>query len=350
MKISPRDIDRFVADPPKVVRLFLVFGPDAGAVSERARRLEAVAIARDPAGGSIVRLGPEQLSGDPGRLVDEAHATPLFGGDPILRVEARDARINLKAALDPLLERPPERATIIVEAGDLAAGNALRKAFEGAAQAAALPCYADGPQDVAALARSMAAEAGLTIEGPALEALVAQLGGDRLETRAEIEKLILYVGRDGRISPEHVAAIVGENVEVRADQLIDAALLGRSEAVAADLMRLEAEGASAAGLLTQSLRQVMALGLLRAEVEAGKPASAAVAAARPPIFFKRRDDVEAALRLWPQQRLRQARALIQNAILRSRRRPELDHALLSDALLRISDMGRRLDRSPSRLT
>lgn len=348
MKVPPREIDRFVADPPRSVRLFLVFGGDAGAVSERARRLEEAAKKRDVAGGSLVRLGSDQLAADPGRLHDEANASALFGGDPIIRIHITDARHNLKAALDPVLEHPPQAATIIVEAGELAPTSALRKVFEASSHAAAIACYADAPADVASLARSMAAEAGLSIEPQAVEALSRQLGGDRLETRAEIEKLILYVGDEGPINAEHVAAIVGETAEVRGDALIDAALLGRADAVEADLARLRAEGVAAAGLLTQALRHLMTLGVLRTELDAGKPAGAVVSAARPPIFFKRQGAVEAALKRWPQSRLRQARGMIQDATLRSRKRPELDDAILSDVLLRIAEMARRLERPAAR--
>ena len=73
--IKTQDAERFLADPPADVRLFLIYGPDAGAVTERARGLETLAAKRDSAGGNLIRLGAEDLSADPGRVSDRIEST-----------------------------------------------------------------------------------------------------------------------------------------------------------------------------------------------------------------------------------------------------------------------------------
>lgn len=340
--VSSRGVERFLASPPPAMRLFLLFGGDAGAVTEGARRLEAAAVGRG--GSAAIRFGSDEIAADPGRLADEAFAGNLFGGSPVIALRVLDGRHNVMAALAPLLERPPPDAVVIVEAGDLKADSALRKAFEAAPHAAAIPFYPMDDADVAALAAETAREAEVKIAPEALELLGAMLGGDRLAARGEIEKLVLYAGRGGRIAAEDVLALAGESAALRFDRIVDAALQGDGETVEADLVRLRGEGQSASALAAQALRHFLLLQDLSGEVAAGVPPAAAVERARPPVFPRRRNAVLAALRAWDDAALARGRALLADAVLEARRNPALEHAVVSDALQRIAAVRRRAGR------
>jgi DNA polymerase-3 subunit delta len=340
--IKAAGVPKFIADPPADMRLFLVFGRDAGAITERARQLEALAGSRDPAGGSPVRFGSDEVAGNPGRLSDEINAASLFGGEPVITLRITDGRHNVMAGLAPLLGSPPKAGWLIVEAGDLPPSSAVRKAFEANAHAAALPCYESDARDLAAMAHAMFADAGCTSEPEAGDMLVATIGNDRLISRSEIEKLVLFVGEGGRAGIDDVLAIVGENLNVRGDRITDDAFLGRSDAVEADLIRLRAEGQSPVALAAQALRQIIALQRMSASVAAGKPAEAVVKQARPPIFFNRQAAVKTVLAHWNATYIARSRQIMADAIFATRRQPQLDDALVSDALQRIAAMGRRL--------
>lgn len=340
--IKAADVPKFVADPPKNMRLFLIFGPDSGAVTERARQLEAIARSRDAAGGSVVRIDSDEVAGNPGRLSDEINAASLFGGEPVITLRATDGRHNVMAGLAPLLDTPPKAGWLIIEAGDLAPSSAVRKAFAANAHTAALPCYESDARDLAAMAHAMFADAGCVIEPDAVELLVATIGNDRLISRSEIEKLILFIGEDGRAGIDDVLAIVGENLDVRGERITDHAFLGRSDALEADLIRLRAEGQSPVALASLALRQIITLQRMGVSVAAGKPAATVVKQARPPIFFKRQGAVKTVLARWSTARIARARQIMADAILATRRQPQLDDALVSEALQRIAAMGRRL--------
>lgn len=342
ISVKAAGVPKFVADPPKDMRLFLVFGRDSGAITERVRQLEAMAQSRDPAGGSAVRIGSDEVAGNPGRLLDEINAASLFGGEPVITLRIIDGRHNVLAGLTPLLDKPPEAGWLIVEAGDLPPASAVRKAFEANTHAAALPCYESDARDLAAMAHAMFADAGCTVEPEAVDLLVATIGNDRLISRSEIEKLILFVGEGGRAGIDDVLAVVGENLDVRGDRITDDAFLGRSDSVEADLIRLRAEGQSPVALATQALRQIIVLQRMSASVAAGKPAATIIKQARPPIFFNRRAAVETVLSRWSATHIARARQIMADAILATRRQPQLDDALVSQALQRIAAMGRRL--------
>ena len=341
--IKPSAAERFVAAPPEGIRLFLLYGNDAGAITERARRLERVALQRG-GGEAVLRFGSDEISADPGRIPDEAYAASLFGGEPVIALRVLDGRHNVFGALRPLLERPPDAAWLVVEAGELKQSSPLRKAFEALPKAAAVPTYGLEGDDVARFIAAAAEAADLTVEPPALELLAESLAGDRLATRGELEKLFLYVKGSSRVGVADVQAIVGETVEARADEVIDAALLGGNEAVERGLTRMLAEGGSAAALGTLALRHLMQVQAMRTALDEGATMQAALARARPPVFSRRRRSVEAAVGRWTIDALVEARRTIDRAIALSRLRPGLEDAAISEALHRIALTARRLKR------
>src|SRR5437879_1956039 len=73
-------------DPARPIAL--LFGPDAGLVSERADAIMRAAVDDPNDPFALVRLDGDELAGDPSRLIDEANTVPLFGGRRAIRVKA----------------------------------------------------------------------------------------------------------------------------------------------------------------------------------------------------------------------------------------------------------------------
>src|SRR5439155_20144342 len=144
MKIAPNRLADFLRRPPPEIRGVLVYGPDAGLVRERADQLTASICGdlKDPF--RISELSPAILAGDPARLADEVAAMSLVGGRRVVRI--RDAGEALAALLAGTLAGARGDSLIVIEAGDLPARSGLRKLCEAAANAAAVPCYADSPR------------------------------------------------------------------------------------------------------------------------------------------------------------------------------------------------------------
>jgi DNA polymerase-3 subunit delta len=310
-------------------------------VTERARLVEHIALQRGR-GDRVLRFGSDEISADPGRIADEAYSASLFGGEPVISLRVLDGRHNVIGALQHLIERPPEASWLVVEAGELAPTSPLRKAFEASPRAAAVPTFQIDGAGLAALVHAAAEEAGLVVEPAAVELLTESLGGDRLASRREIEKLFLYVGDRGQVTAADVEAVVGDIAEFRGDQIIDAALLGASEPLEAGLDRLRAEGGSAAGLGAQVLRHLIQLATWRAQIRTGRSVSAVLDRARPPVFSRRRPVVEAQLKHWQSRDLAEARRRMADAIALTRRQPALEGAAISAALHGIALQARHL--------
>ena len=134
--------------PDPRIPVLLVYGPDTGLVTERARKL-AEDFVTDPADPfALVRIDGDALASDPGRLCDEAGTMGLFGGRRSIWV--RPGTRNYAPAVEAVLGAAIADARIVVEAGDLAKNNPLRVLCERSPRALAIPCYADDERTLAA--------------------------------------------------------------------------------------------------------------------------------------------------------------------------------------------------------
>src|SRR5262249_54368910 len=154
----------------------------------------------------------------------EANTVPLFGGRRAVWVKAGSR--NFAAAVEALLKAASPDCRVVIEAGDLKRNAPLRVVIERAANAAALPCYADAERDVARLLDDEMRDAGLSIAPDARAALLPLLGGDRLASRSEVRKLALFARGRERVELDDVMAVVSDASTLALDSLIDAMLTG----------------------------------------------------------------------------------------------------------------------------
>ncbi len=147
---------------------------------------------------ALVRIDGDVVASDPGRLCDEAGTVGLFGGRRSIWV--RPSSRNVAPAVEAVLGTEVTDTRIVVEAGDLNKGNPLRALCEKAANALAIPCYADDERALADLIDRTLREHNLRIERDAREVLVRSLGGDRRASLMEIEKLALYCSGQGSVT------------------------------------------------------------------------------------------------------------------------------------------------------
>jgi DNA polymerase III subunit delta len=302
MKLAPSRISAFLQRPDPEIRTVLVYGPDDGLVRERAGLLSRSVCPdlKDPF--RVAELAGATLAADPARLVDEAAQLSLIGGRRVVRVRgATDALAKLFAEF---LASSPGEAFVVVEAAELPARAALRRVFEEARHATAIGCYPDTPRDVAALIRETLAAHRVAASRDAIQFLTAQLGGDRLLTRSELEKLMLYAGEGGRVELEDARKSVSDTAALELDDAVMAAAEGDAARVERVLGRVLQEGESPVTISRALLRHLQRLHSLAARTAAGGSVEEALRTARPPIFFKQEDNFRRQLALWSEARLR----------------------------------------------
>jgi len=344
--IKNRDADRFLGQLPAHVILYLVFGTDAGLVGERARLILSRAVENPKDPFQLLRIAGDELAADPLRLADEANTIPLFGGRRAIHIDAQGKAFV--SAIETILAAPPRDCTIVVSAGALKKEAALRKLCERERTAAAIECYPDSGADIGRLISAEADAAGLSITPEAKTHLASLLGEDRLVTRSEIEKLILYARGAGEIGLGHVDAIVSEASSKTLDDALDAAFSGNFAALQGEVQRVSSEYGDVRPLLSVALSHALALHRSRAAIDTrdGSPGSTAESfGPSAPVSFRRRDLLEKHLRAFSAAKLLSVIDSLAEAAAAARREPKLAEPLVMRALWKVASAARQGVRS-----
>jgi DNA polymerase-3 subunit delta len=336
--VKAQQAQAFLKSPDPRYSAYLVFGGDAGLVSERAAGIAKAIAANDMPPGEIVRLDEIDIEADPDKLSVELLTIPMFGGRKIVRVEtSRRVTTNM---LKPLLDGHALAGVLIVEAGNLKKDDALRLAFEKAPNAAAIACYADDGRDLDTVISDVLQPLRLTITPGARQMLVSRLGADRVMSRGEIEKLALYAQGQGQITEDDVEAVVGDAAELTIDRIVNASALGDGVAAVTELQRALHAGESAQGIIYAVQRHFTRLHRLRAAVDGGKSIEQTIGEMRPPIHFKQKDALTAQLRTWRVEALDAALAGIATAARAARMTSALEDLLAERLVLTLSRLAR----------
>jgi DNA polymerase III subunit delta len=334
--VKSHEAERILARPPPHIYLYLVFGTDAGLVSERARKIvsHVVGDPKDPF--QLVRIGGDELANDPARLADEANTIPLFGGRRAIWIEAQGK--SFITAIEPVLGLPPRDCTIVIDAGALKKDAPLRTLCERERNAAAIQCYPDSAKDIAQLIDAEVGAAGLSIAPDAKAFLVSQLGQDRLSTRSELEKLVLYAHGAGEITLAHVAAIVCDASNLIAGEAVNAAFDGGFAALGARLRHIFAGASDYHAVLAAALRH--ALDLHRARRDQDEAPGPREGSGFAGAGFRQNEAFERHLRGWTRPSLGRAIDTLAEAVATARREPKLGPSLTARALWTIAHTAR----------
>lgn len=331
------DIDAFIKRPDPRYPVVLIYGPDQGLVSERARLLARTAVDDPDDPFQLIKIDGEHLASDPLRLIDEAHTVPMFGGKRSIWV--RMGTQSLTETIAQLCSTPPRDVLIVLEAGELTPKSPLRSLIEKATNAAALPCYSDDGRNLSSLVDEELRKHGLQIDRDAKTVLMERLGADRMMSRNEIDKLALYVLGRNRINLADVEAMMADTGAVNLDRLIDGVFVGNRRESDEMLRRCLAEHLDPGMIVSSLLRHAMLLQQSRMMLDQGKPMPAIEQAAR--IHFKRKDAFQSQVRLWTLDALNEAVSRLFDAQALARKTPALAESLISRCCLSVSGAANR---------
>ncbi|WP_377292513.1 DNA polymerase III subunit delta [Rhizobium sp. SG2393] len=336
-----RTVSRFGSESVGVI----LFGPDRGLISERAEELAQASGVDLRDSFSLIRLDASQIAADPGRLIDESRSIGLFGGRRLIWVRNAMNERGLCDALQLIDKERPADCLLIVEAGDLKKGAALRKVGEAARSLALVPCYADDMRALSQLIDHELKDAKLTISPTARERLLAALGGDRRASRNEVRKLCVYCGQAQRIEEEDVTAIVSDASSSTAEDAVDAMLTGNVDTLSLAFSRIASSKTPVFLVLQACLRQMQLLDVMRTEMETqGKSAQDTLASHGRHLHFRRKPLVESALRRWSSAATQRDLTRLQNAIFQTRSQSALEDSIAFHTLLAITVQAQRAGR------
>ncbi|HJO72633.1 MAG TPA: DNA polymerase III subunit delta [Rhodospirillales bacterium] len=339
MKITARRVGGFLRGPDPQVRCVLIYGPDQGLARERADILTrgVVEDVRDPF--LVVELSGASLRGDPVRLADEAAALAFTGGRRVVRV--RDATDGLGSVFKGLLADTRDGALVIVEAGELGSRSSLRRLFEGADNAAAIPCYPDDARGLAGVIVETLEHHGLSAPADVIAYLADNLGADRMMTRNELEKVALYKGEPGSLTLGDVMACVGDGAATSLDAVALATASGDGPDLDHAMRRAFMEGISPVAVLRVVARHFLRLHLASGLMVQGRSMDQAMAALKPRVIFSVAERFRSQLRRWPAERLGRALEILTEAELECKSTGRPPEVICGRALIRIAQAASR---------
>lgn len=330
--------DAFIKRLPRHMAFYLVHGSDEGLIRERARALVASLLEGDIDSLRLIRFDGDVLAREPGTLAEEADAVSMFGGHRVIWIEmqARD----IAPALEPLFKQPPRDCAIVVEAGSLKKGHALRSAFEKMSPGASIECYPDDRRSLAALIEVEAREANIRIPPDVRDYLIEFLGSDRMTTRAEVAKLLLYAAGNAEVSIDDVEAIVSDAAPSPLDDALDSAFLGDNAGIEETANRFFADGGDPQQLLGAIVRRAMLLQRLRLEMDQGRSLENAMQAQYVRMSPLRRGMLEKQVGRWSTLKLGRLSGSLWSASSRMRRDAKMAKILATRTLWALASSAR----------
>ena len=336
--VTNSSADSFIGRLPRDMVFFLVHGSDEGLIRERAKGVVDALLGADRDPLRLIRFDGDALAREPGRLAEEADAVSMFGGSRVIWIETQTRDIG--PALAPLFNAPPRDCAIVVEAGSLKKGAALRSAFERMGNGASIECYPDDRRGLGALIDGAARQADLRIAPAVRDYLATFLGADRMTTRSEIAKLLLYVAGRPEITIADVEAIVSDAAPSTLDDAVDGAFFGDHAAVELASGRYFADGGEPWVLLMAAARRAMTLHRLRLEADRGRPLKSAMDELHLRMSPARRGALERQVSQWPAARLGRLPDSLRVAAARARREAGLAEITAMRALWAIASSAR----------
>jgi len=333
------EVENFLKNGLQSYEILLIYGPDKGLISEYAAVFakNCGINSKDPF--AVTKIDGENLDKDPSALIDEAQTIGFFGGKRLIWVSYAGSgnKGGFSEALKFLLQQPLADCFILIEAGDLKKGAALRKIIEEAPRAVALPCYGDEGQAIQKLIDNVLQQFHCTITEEARSVLQANLGSDRLISRAELEKLCLYSQINKHITLEDVKNSVSDERALSQVEITDAVICGDLPGFNQNFDRQIAGGIPSFLILLALMRQFQQLQIFRFAMEKErKNVNAIITAARPPVFFRRKKILEQALTLWTSVKIDRAMEKLHKTLLDSRKNNELGLVIIRQNLLTLT--------------
>ena len=329
MKLPPARIASFFRDPGPS-RVILLYGDDTGMIRDRAEALVRLVAGSLDDPFLVTELSREDLP----NLADVAASQALTGGRRVVRV--RDASDSAAAHIRTLLKRVAP-ALVVLEAGALPTRSSLRLLIDEAPDCVSVGCYPEEGKALTDTIRAALQGAGAAIDPDALSWLSTQLGADRASTRAELEKLALYVGPGGRVDLAAALACVGDLAGLSLDDALFAATEGDVRTADRALELAMAEGAAPVQVLRAGMMHLQRLHRVRLSMDDnGMSATDATRTVRPPIFYRRVAPFTRALGLWQSATLAAAIAGFAEAERGCKRTGWPDQALGRNAILTLA--------------
>ncbi|MEG8099091.1 DNA polymerase III subunit delta [Candidatus Liberibacter brunswickensis] len=208
--------------------VFIFYGSDKGLIFELINKFkERIRITYNNSFDIIV-LNSIEIQKDPVILWNAINSIGLFNEKKIILIENLSNEKNVIKCLEEIITENNNNSTIIIKSYEMKKGNILKKIAEKFKNVLAISCYPDTKIDLMNLIKENLLLNKKSISIEAKNILLENLGGDRISSRNEIQKLSSYCLEDSLITEEHVKNIICDTHVLYIEEIINAVLQGKT--------------------------------------------------------------------------------------------------------------------------
>ena len=308
MKLSPKEIPRFLENPDPTIAAILFYGSDTMRVAlKRQEYLENLLGLTAEQEMRLTRLTGDDVLKDHTAAFDAIKSVGFFPGQRAVLIDNSSDRAS-KIIFDCIQAWKQPDAQIVVTSGQLKPTSQLRKSFETSKSTLAVPIY-DNPLTEIEIKTELT-RAGIQINDPNIMTGLYSLSKE-LEPgdfRNTLEKIYLYKLSDkSPLTSQDISACSPISAEASLEDIIYTVSVGAASKISHILNRLEAQGVQPVSLCLSFQRHFKLL--LRLKNHEGSPIEA-ISNQKPPIFGPKRSAILSQLRLWNIETLKAALACL----------------------------------------
>ena len=314
MKIQNYKIDQYCKDLIPETPAILLYGQDYGLISERSSIIVNSFFKNTKNQHSslnIIDIMYNDLLSNPEMLEIEASSISLLSSKKVIRI--KDTNDSLHKVAEDYLLNSYKDCLIVFLSDTLSPKSKIRKLFESHKEAVILPCYNDENNNITGLISNTFKEEGVYADESSISFFANYLGLDRLITKAEIEKAILYAGKSKKLDSKDFASFISDQTSLSIDELYDFSLAGNLKEAYRALVKIQKEGTPAIQIIRSFIRQMQSLYNILNASSLNSNINSVIDSIRPPIYFKRKNNIKSQAQKWSLQKVYKALLLLESA-------------------------------------
>lgn len=297
MKAKPYQIEALKPQIQSRFKGALIFGGDFGVVQETAAKIAGLIVPDTQDSFAVCRVTPAQLRETPSLLLDEGNSVLLMGGRRLICL--RDGDNFATEAVDSFVTHIQTDSFLLITADNLTKSSSLRTLCESHPDILTVACYADESKDVAVFIREILSEEGISVDLGVMPMLVERLSENRLATRRELEKLIVYVGDRKTVTASDVLAVITDTANTSADLFCCAVAEGNQKNADRAAALLLSNGENPVGLVRLLLGHFHLLLTASDLLRKGASLDTAVKKIIKPAQFRLEETMRRQVMMWP---------------------------------------------------
>ncbi len=246
--------------------------------------------------GQVLRYEESEFINYIDNILIEIQTKSLFENEKIIII----SRVTNKIAdyIEKILEVDLNNVKIIFKSSILDKKSKLRGLFERKKNLVVFPFYEDNFRDLSAFVETFLRKENIKLSRESINLIVSRARGDRKNARIELEKILSYSASNKNIDLEAIQKLTNLAENYGVNELADSYLAKNTKSVSTILNENHFSDEDCTLILRTILIKIKRLRLLIEKYDQLKNIDEVINSAKPPIFWKDKENVKIQVSKW----------------------------------------------------